>query len=117
VGIDARVEERSVTGGGVVGWIVTVTLASPVAAFFTAFGSEAGKDAYAAFRSWFRRQRYGSADSVEVIVKGTDDHEVVLDLDLPEEALDALRELEWSQMTTGTMVWDRRARCWRSEVS
>jgi hypothetical protein len=117
VGVEARVEEQTFAAGGAVAWIVTVTVASPVAAFFTAFASEAGKDAYATFRSWFRRQRYGTADSAEVIVRGTDDREVVLELSLSEEALDALRELDWSRMPTGTMVWDRRTRKWRSEGS
>ena len=50
-GVDARVDERTVTGGALIGWVVTITLAAPLAAFFTAVGSEAGKDAYAVFRT------------------------------------------------------------------
>ena len=40
-GVDARVDERTVTGGALIGWVVTITLAAPLAAFFTAVGSEA----------------------------------------------------------------------------
>ena len=116
-GVEASVEDRTVVGGAVAGWIVTVTLASPVAAFFAAFGAEAGKDAYAALRAWLDGQGAGKYDSSVVIVKGSDDREVELELPVPAEALDALREVDWSQMPTGPMVWDRHARCWRPEIS
>ncbi len=62
-GVDARVDERTVTGGALIGWVVTITLAAPLAAFFTAVGSEAGKDAYAVFRTWFRGQKLRTVDS------------------------------------------------------
>jgi hypothetical protein len=114
-GVDARVEEQYVTGGGVVGWVVTITLAAPLAAFFTAVGSEAGKEAYAAFRTWFRRQKLRTADSGAVILQGSDEQEVVLELGVPEEALAALRELDWPNMLSGPIVWDHGTRRWRSE--
>jgi hypothetical protein len=119
MGVEAQVEERTVVGGALVAWIVTVTLATPVAAFFAAFGAAAGKaagkDAYAAFRAWLDGQGSRTYDSALVIVKGSDDREVELELPVPEEALDALRELDWSQMPTGSIVWDRQARCWRPD--
>jgi hypothetical protein len=119
-GVEAEVEEGTVVGGALVGWIVTVTLATPVAAFFGAFGAAvgkaAGKDAYAALRAWLGGQGARTYDSGVVIVKGSDHREVELELPVPEEALDALRELDWSQVPTGSMVWDRQARCWRPET-
>jgi hypothetical protein len=114
-GVDARVEERTVSGGALIGWVVTITLAAPLGAFFTAVGAEAGKDAYAAFRNWFRRQQLGTADSGAVILQGSDERKLVLELEAPEEALEALRELDWSHMPSGTIVWDHRTRRWRSE--
>jgi hypothetical protein len=115
-GVDAQVEERTVTAGGIVGWVVTITLAAPLGAFFAAVGSEAGKDAYAAFRTWFRRQKLRTADSGAVVFKGSDGCELVAELGVPEEALDALRGLDWSSMPNGTIVWDHRTRRWRSDA-
>lgn len=114
-GVDARVDERTVTGGALIGWVVTITLAAPLAAFFTAVGSEAGKDAYAAFRTWFRRQKLRTVDSGTVILQGSDELEVVLELGVPEEALEALRGLDWPHMSSGPIVWDDQTRRWRSE--
>jgi hypothetical protein len=48
-------------------------------------------------------------------LKGPDDREVELKLPVPEAALDALRDLDWPQMPTGSMMWDRQTRCWRPE--
>lgn len=119
MGVEARVEESTVVGGALVGWIVNVTLAIPVAAFFGAFGATAGKaaaeDAYAAFRAWLGAQRDRPYDSGVVTVKGSDEREVEFNLPVPEDALNALGELDWSRTPTGLMVWDKQARCWRPE--
>jgi hypothetical protein len=116
-GVEVRVEERTVSAGGLIGWVVTITLAAPLAAFFTAVGSEAGKDAYAAFRTWFSRQRLRTADSGAVIIQGSDERELVVELGVPEEALEELRKLDWSDMPSGAIVWDHQTRRWRSEPS
>lgn len=115
-GFDAQVEKRTVSAGGLIGWVVTITLAAPIAAFFTSVGSEAGKDAYAAFRSWLRGQKRGTADSAVVILQGSDERELEMDLTVPEEAFEALVDIDWSQMPSGRIVWDQRIKRWQRKA-
>jgi hypothetical protein len=89
-------------------WIVYVTLAVPIASFFAAFGSEAGKDAHAAVKAWAKamyeaRKESGLGQGHISLVDPS--NELVLASEWPDEALDALAEIDWAQVEGGYLVW------------
>lgn len=97
-------------------WLVEATLAIPFVAFFQSFGSEAGKDAYAALKKWIqgvwaaRRDAAGREGTVHL--QDPDSSHLILGSTLPEMALDALRELDWSQVAGDYLVWDGGRQRW-----
>ena len=121
--IDARadVETRSDHWGGAAApWLIYVMLAVPISAFFAAFGSEAGKDAYAAVKEWTRdifavhqKPHYAGGTLDIRDPRGT---RVVLSPPLPDEALDALADIDWASVEGGDLLWDERRREWRDAM-
>jgi hypothetical protein len=97
-------------------WVLQVLLATPIAAFFASFGSEAGKDAYEAVKDWIEelwRAREGSGagyGSVDVV--DPDGTHVVASSTIPERALAALSELDWSKEKGSYLVWDEAEGRW-----
>ena len=93
--------------------MITVTVATPVIAFFQSFGSELGKDAYIRFKRWFHEVRDGGPGKGSIVVRdsryaGTS---VVLDSNLPDEALQALTE-ERHLGTSEYIGWDPGQHAW-----
>lgn len=89
-------------------WVLTVTLAVPIGAFFSAFGAEAGKDAYAAFKEWLsdvRAARRATGDRGRITLQ-YEETSLLLPADLPDAAVDALREIDWNAETSTYLVWD-----------
>lgn len=90
-------------------WIVYVTLAVPIASFFAAFGSEAGKDAYAAVKVWakatYDARKASGLGRGHISLVDPADTELVLGSDWPDEALDALAKIDWDQAEGGYLVW------------
>ncbi len=89
-------------------WVLTLTLAVPISAFFTAFGAEAGKDAYAAFKKWLSEVRAARRPTGERgrLTLQYEETSLVLPADLPDVAVDALREIDWNVETSTYLVWD-----------
>ena len=115
VGFDVRatdtVEYRS---SGPVPWIVMVTLATPIAAFFHAFAAEAGKDAYAAVKQWVRDLWDARATAGEGAVRLHDAQRstLVLSTRIPDEALDALSRVDWEAVSGDYLTWDEARGEW-----
>jgi hypothetical protein len=97
-------------------WVVYVPLAVPISAFFTAFASEAGKDAYAVVKSWVHdvwEARAGAGNGEgSVHLADPDASNLILSNSLPDEALDALRDLDWDELGGGYIVWNAVRREW-----
>jgi hypothetical protein len=94
-------------------WVVYITLGAPIATFFTTLAAEAGKDAYEPLKELVkgvlaaRRNRPGYA-----AISDPEHSRVTLQPGLPEEALDALKEIDWSEMGAGDLHWSRARREW-----
>jgi hypothetical protein len=96
-------------------WIISITLAAPVAAFFAAIGSEAGKDAYLALKEWLRGIAAISHPAVYGHVEIEDPEGTKFDLRpkaLPDEAFTGLLELDWSKLSGGELVWAEEEKRW-----
>lgn len=94
--------------GEAIPWIVTVVLAAPIAAFFGAIGSEAGKDAYGAIKRWVvglsqasSPHGYGEVEILDLDGSRID----VRPAALPEEALAALLDIDWSTASGKALTW------------
>jgi hypothetical protein len=99
-------------------WIIYVTILVPVAEFFRAFATDAGKDAYAAVKAWAqdvmaarRESRDGSVDLTDP--EGTD---LILSTHFPDEALDALAEIDWDEVRGGYLLWDVETGRWFDQL-
>ena len=101
-------------------WIVHVTLAVPFVAFFAKFGSEAGKDAYAAVKAWakamFEARKESGLGRGAISVVDLNGTELVLASDWPDEALDALAEMDWDQVEGGYLVWNEAEGEWIDQL-
>jgi hypothetical protein len=95
--------------GGVLPWIVYITLAVPIVAFFNAFAGEAGKDAYGAVKAWakamYEARKQSGLGRGEISIVDPAGTELVLASDWPDDALDALAEIDWDQVEGGYLIW------------
>jgi hypothetical protein len=97
-------------------WVLQVLLAAPIGAFFVSFGSEAGKDTYEAVKDWIEalwRARKGAGaghGSVELV--DPDGTHVVASSTIPERALPALRDVDWSKERGSYLIWDETKGRW-----
>jgi hypothetical protein len=111
-GFQPRLETHSYSAAAVTDWVITVTVATPVIAFFQSFGAELGKDAYGQLKQWFQQVRDGGPGKGSIVVRdsryGTN---VILDSELPDEALQALAE-ERHLGTSEYVGWDREGQAW-----
>jgi hypothetical protein len=118
-GFDVEVEDQlleSRGAGEALPWLVQVGLAVPITAFFTAFASEAGKDAYQAVKTWVNeiwkaREGAGNGDG-HIDIGDSEDTRLILPPSLPEDALDALEDLDWSEKRGDYLIWDPDRREW-----
>jgi hypothetical protein len=89
-------------------WGVYVALAVPISSFFAALGTQAGKDAYEAAKDWVlellaaRRSEQGPGHITLVHNNAT---AMRISSEIPPEALDALREIDWSTTPGGFIEW------------
>ena len=99
-------------------WIVYITLAVPIVAFFNAFGGEAGKDAYAAVKTWakamYEARKQSGLGRGHISVVDPAGTELVLASDWPDDALDALVEIDWDQVEGGYLIWYEGE--WRNQL-
>lgn len=97
---------------GPVQWVIYVTLATPVAAFFQSFGSEAGKDAYGVVKRWVKDVWAARRGNGSMVLEDSEHSTLVLSTGIPEDALDALRDLDWSENRGAYLVWSERRGEW-----
>ena len=122
VDVQADWERRS---ADVLPWLVSVGLGIPIETFFVNFaksagsaaGEQAGKDGYASFKTWFRdlleARRTTDSGGGEVVLRDPDATTLVLVTSIPDEAIDALRELDWGRLQTGWLAWNAERREWQ----
>jgi hypothetical protein len=98
-----------------VDWMLQVTLAVPIAAFFAAFASEAGKDAYGAVKAWLKDLQATRGTSGRVILWDAEDTTLAFgDGPIPDEALDALGSTDWGSLKGRYIAWDGERGEWRN---
>jgi hypothetical protein len=103
-------------GGGAVEpsvWVIGV--ATPIAAFFTALASEAGKDAWRKLKDLLEDLRSPAGEDVDVLtikiwIGGK---VIVIPEDMPDEAYEELMQLVASGEGSEGPKWDPEARKWR----
>ena len=112
-GFQPRIETYHYRAAGATDWVITVTVATPVLAFFHSFGSELGKDAYNQLKRWFREVRDRGPGKGSIVVRDSryGGGNVFLDSDLPDEALQALTE-ERHLGTSEFIGWDPEQHAW-----
>jgi hypothetical protein len=116
-GVACRPEPtKGYRSGGALPWLIEITLAAPFAAFFTSAATEAGKDAYLAAKDFLHgmaraRQRDDRAFGAIYVIDSDRTHLVLPD-DTPDTALSALRDLDWSQVRGGYLLWDEERGRW-----
>lgn len=86
-------------------WVVKIAVDGTLAGFFGALGV----DAYSTFKRLVhevREARTGAGDGTGSIdVSDSDNTHLILSDSLPDEALDALRDLDWSEKRGEYLVW------------
>jgi hypothetical protein len=122
---DAGFEVQSAAAVGrksaeVLDWVLYVTLGAPIAAFFTAMASEAGKDSYSALNRWaksiWEARRGAGTRSGSIVLRDSDHTNLVLSSRLPDEALDALERLNWDEVRGDYLVWNEAEGAWRDPM-
>lgn len=96
------------TVGEAIHWIVTVTLAVPIGAFFAAIAQEAGKDAYRAIKRWASDLSAASPPHGYGDIEVLDPDGSRIDLrpvNLPDEAFAALLDIDWAKHAGATLIW------------
>jgi hypothetical protein len=115
VGFEVRAEASERTRAAEpLPWVVYIVLGAPLAAFFHTLASEAAKDAYQPLKQWVKdvfAARGGSP--AHLSVEDVEGSRVSVGSNLPEEALEALARLDWSQFPSGgDLHWSESRQEW-----
>ncbi len=118
VEVDPSYGRRS---GEVLPWIVLVVVGLPLKGFLEGFGKgfgeAAGRDSYEALKAWrndVSSARSGAGTGEGSIQISDPEHSnVILSSALPDEAIDALRDLDWNEHRGDYLVWDGTRKIWR----
>jgi len=118
-GIDVEVEAGVVRlSSGELPWVMYVTLTVPIGAFLAAFASEAGKDAYAAFKEWAQSVFEARGDRAgSIVLRDPDYNRFVIPTVWPEEAFQKLQEIDWSKEHASDLYWESGRGEWRRHPS
>jgi len=112
-GFDVRVERTvEARSAGAMPWVVYVVLGAPIATFFTSLASEAAKDAYPPLKRWIKDMWAAREGDGYVAFRDTENTHLALGSKLPEEALDALATVDWSQFSGGGLHWSESRQEW-----
>jgi hypothetical protein len=99
---------------------VQVVLAATFTAFFASFGTEAGKEAYAAFSGWVKElwAARGSTASEDgcVDIWDAEGTRVIVVPTVPDLAIEALATLDWAQLHGTHLFWDAEEEAWIGSV-
>ncbi len=120
-GIDTKVEATYfMKSADPVPWIVTITLASATGAFLSGFFGKLGADAADGMQEWVRRiwKAWESSPALpgRIEIHGKDGTTVDI-RNPPEEAYNALLELDWEDIECGWLFWDSDAGEWQHQRS
>jgi hypothetical protein len=107
---EADIVSRS-TATDLLPWIVAVELLIPISAFMRGLASEAAEDSYPAIKRWvtelFTARRSSSAKYGSIRVSDPDGLYLEIESGIPDEALDALAEIDWIELGGGGYIaWD-----------
>ncbi len=94
-------------------WVIELTLAAPLGAFFVKFSEAAGTDAYQSLRAWIGRVREGERERALTLRIAAEETTVEIRSTVPDEALEALSGIDWTGVGEGTLEWDPSRRRWR----
>jgi hypothetical protein len=96
-------------------WLMLAAL--PLHAFLSGIGGEAVKDVYAKAKQLIPASKKDRADQVPLVLQDTTTElKIVLDADLPAEAIRQLVALDLGAYHSGPLHYDQRKRIWRSEL-
>jgi hypothetical protein len=117
VGVEASVRAGYVQMSELPPWMVMAFL--PLTAFLTALGAELGKDAYKRLGNLIKRLREARARSKQppgnIILEDSETKiQIVLSLDLSDEALEALFRLDTKSLPSGPVSFDTERGKWVS---
>jgi hypothetical protein len=111
-GLDVEVEAVIETRGAVdqlLPWIVQVGIKDTIEGFFLALGAAAFK----VFVHDVWKARHGAGNGKgQIDIGDSEATHVLLPNSLPDEAIDALGELDWSEKRGDLLVWDIERREW-----
>jgi hypothetical protein len=101
-------------------WIVIVLLLTPIVKFLGSFGQtsgeEAAKDAYPAFKAWVKdtwaARRTPRTGEGSIRVMDPDGSNLILRSGYPDEALDAIPEIDWDRWRGSYLIWDETEQRW-----
>lgn len=104
------------TGNGAF-WMVEIVVGGSLTAFFTGIAAAAGADAWKKLKSLAERLREARAqskvaDSGNIVLKDSTEHQVMLWKDFPDEAYAALFQIDWDHERASLLVWDAEAEEW-----
>jgi hypothetical protein len=111
-GLEVRPKAQVGLGIDPTAWVISVTLAAPIATFFTTFASKAAEDAYAPVKQWVHDLWAARRGAGSVVLQDFLGSTLVLSSALPEAALDALRDLDWAEVSGQYLVWSEDKNEW-----
>jgi hypothetical protein len=108
--------DRPERSGGAVRLFIEASLLVTISAFLKAFATSAGEDAYSGLKNWLRGvlPHDDQQDGASVVLRDPSDTELHLPLSpsLPPQAIDALRDIDWTTVTGNELHWDDDDQKW-----
>jgi hypothetical protein len=100
---------------------VQIVIAVPIAAFINGLFTEAGKNAYESFGRWVRRLRTARVSSMGsksyVDIWDADGTRLLIDPNISDNAMAALRLIEWSHVQGEHLVWNEESCEWMISIA
>lgn len=102
--------------GGPGGWTaIEIVVLGPMAAFFIALASEAGKDAYHGLKALLARLwAIEDREEDDLTISDEANNLLFLSKGIPDEAIEKLTRLDWENIRSKRIVWDAEQREWRT---
>lgn len=104
-------------GADLLPWVVLIILENPIKPFIDAFAAKAGEDAYDGLKQLLRdiRTARSGAGTGEGTIRISDPERTNVELPspLPDEAVEALRDIDWNDVRGAWLVWDPQRKTWR----
>jgi len=95
---------------GVLPWIVRITLDETIKGFFITLGGVGFKALYDSIKK--ARKGTNSEDEGTVELYDSESSWMILPASLPDEAIDALSDLDWDRLRGGYLIWNSEDKEW-----